>query len=191
MRVHRPTVLLVHAVRWGSLSQLHLLTTRFINLRRCWPMHHAGGICDIIQAMIDYGISLLYQSKWEKETVCWTLGYILSIWVRHFSHRILVFGDYEGSYINSLMKTYLTYSSSIVISMIANHYLVSLLRLTHREAWIITMLWTGIYNYFLLKSSWRNPADKATSGPGAHPSSHIEWTEAAAAVSITAVKGNV
>ena len=154
-------------------------------------MHHAGGICDIIQAMIDYGISLLYQSKWEKETVCWTLGYILSIWVRHFSHRILVFGDYEGSYINSLMKTYLTYSSSIVISMIANHYLVSLLRLTHREAWIITMLWTGIYNYFLLKSSWRNPADKATLGPSSHPSSHIEWTEAAATVSITTVKGNV
>lgn len=122
-----------------------------------------GGICDIVQALIDYGISLIYKSEWERATVCWTISYILSIWIRHFSHRILVFGEYEGTYISSLIKTYLTYSSSIVISIITNHYIVSLFQRTHKEAWIITMLWTGIYNYFMLKASWRNPTEKNNS----------------------------
>ena len=124
----------------------------------------SGGICDIIQAFIDYGISLVYVSTWEKATVCWTLSYILSIWVRHFSHRILVFGDYEGTYLSSLTRTYLTYSSSIVISMITNHLLVSYLLFSHRQAWIITMLWTGLYNYFMLKASWRGGSPVVDSG---------------------------
>lgn len=116
----------------------------------------SGGICDIIQALIDFMISVLYTSTWERVTVCWTLSYILSIWIRHYSHRLLVFGEYEGTYCSSLSRTYLTYSSSIIISMVTNHLLVNYLMMTHRVAWIITMLWTGIYNYFMLKSSWRS-----------------------------------
>ena len=120
----------------------------------------SGALCDVVQAFIDYGISIVYVSTWEKATVCWTLSYILSIWVRHFSHRILVFGEYEGTYISSLTKTYLTYSSSIVISMITNHLIVSVFLFSHFHAWIFTMLWTGIYNYFMLKASWRGAPEK-------------------------------
>ncbi len=115
----------------------------------------SGALCDIIQALIDYLISLIYYFDWEKTTICWTLSYILSIAVRHSSHRVLVFGDYEGTYWSSLLKTYATYSSSIVLSMVTNHLIVSFIGLSHKQAWIITMLWTGLYNYFLLKSSWR------------------------------------
>jgi len=122
----------------------------------------SGALCDVVQACIDYGISIIYISKWEKATVCWTASYILSIWVRHFSHRILVFGDYEGTYLASLMRTYLTYSSSILISMVTNHFIVSFLMFTHREAWVITMLWTGLYNYFMLKASWRGTITEKT-----------------------------
>eukprot|EP01038_Epipyxis_sp_PR26KG_P010903 gene10903-14635_t len=116
----------------------------------------SGSICDIIQAGIDYLISIIYVLEWEHTTVCWTGSYIISIWVRHLSHRMLVFGDYEGSYLQSLFRTYFTYSSSIVISMITNHILVKYLFFTHFQAWIITMLWTGIYNYFMLKASWKS-----------------------------------
>jgi putative flippase GtrA len=115
----------------------------------------SGAICDVFQAFIDYGISVIYVSGWEKATVCWTLSYIISIWIRHFSHRILVFGEYEGTYLSSLTRTYLTYSSSIVISMVTNHLIVKYMLFTHRQAWIFTMLWTGIYNYFMLKASWK------------------------------------
>jgi len=117
----------------------------------------SGGLCDIVQAIIDYAIFNIYIYEWERATICWTLSYTLSIIVRHTSHRFLVFGDFEGSYCYSLAKTYLTYSSSIIISMISNHIIVEILLFSHRDAWIITMLWTGIYNYFMLKASWKRP----------------------------------
>lgn len=119
----------------------------------------SGALCDIVQALIDYCIFLLYTLEWERATICWTASYTLSIFVRHFSHRLLVFGEYEGSYCMSLGRTYLTYSSSIMISMITNHLLVEFLQFAHQHAWIVTMIWTGIYNYFMLRASWRvNPS---------------------------------
>mmetsp|Transcript_4012 Transcript_4012/g.4102 ORF Transcript_4012/g.4102 Transcript_4012/m.4102 type:complete len:165 (+) Transcript_4012:168-662(+) len=115
----------------------------------------SGAFCDCIQAMMDYCIHLIYTLQWEKATVCWTLSYTASIMVRHSSHRFVVFGDYDGSYCSSLGRTYFTYSSSIVISMLSNHVIAEILGFSHRDAWIITMLWTGIYNYFMLKASWK------------------------------------
>lgn len=132
----------------------------------------SGAICDTIQAFIDYGISLIYVYEWERATVCWTLSYTLSVIVRHFSHRLLVFGDYEGTYCNSLLRTYGAYSSSIVLSMVSNHFIVNFLLMSHRQAWIITMLWTGALNYFLLKASWR----KSSPATDAHKT--VQETEA-------------
>ena len=119
----------------------------------CWFVL-SGGMCDIVQALIDYGIYVVYIFEWERSTVCWTLSDMIRIIIRYFSHRLLVFGEFEGTYCSSLTRTYMTYSSSIVISMLTNHLIVSLLNYSHRTAWVITMLWTGIYNYFMLKASW-------------------------------------
>ena len=116
----------------------------------------SGAICDVFQALIDYMISIVYTIDWAKATVCWTLSYTLSIIIRHYSHRMIVFGEYEGTYCSSLGRTYLAYSSSIVISMFMNHYLVEGFGLEHKVAYLITMLGTGIYNYFALKASWRS-----------------------------------
>ncbi|RYH23717.1 hypothetical protein EON65_17495 [archaeon] len=121
----------------------------------------SGALCDTFQACVDYLISLIYVFEWEKVTVCWTLSYILSICVRHTSHRFIVFGEYEGTYCSSLMRTYLAYSSSILISMVTNHLLVNMVQLGHKEAWLLTMLWTGLFNYFALKASWRSPDKSA------------------------------
>ena len=116
----------------------------------------SGALCDCAQALIDYGVYLLYVFEWERATVCWTISYTLSITLRHSSHRLLVFGEFEGTYCSSLLRTYMTYSTSIVVSMITNHVLCSFLNFSHQFAWIVTMLWTGIYNYFALKASWRS-----------------------------------
>ena len=43
------------------------------------------------------------------------------------------------------------------MSMLSNHFISEVLGFSHRDAWIITMLWTGIFNYFMLKASWRRP----------------------------------
>lgn len=115
----------------------------------------SGAMCDVVQAGIDYAVYLVYYIEWEKATVCWAISYTLSIVVRHSSHRFIVFGEYEGSYCTSLARTYLTYSSSIVLSILTNHILTETMEVSHRNAWIITMLWTGIYNYFMLKMSWK------------------------------------
>jgi hypothetical protein len=125
----------------------------------------SGSLCDVLQAFIDYGVSLVYPFEFERATVCWTVSYAISICIRHSSHRFIVFGEYEGSYFASLCRTYATYSSSIVLSMVTNHLLVNQLFLTHKQAWIITMLWTGVYNYFMLKASWRTSSDTKTTVP--------------------------
>jgi hypothetical protein len=132
------------------------------NLRVCghkvplYPLFMvSGALCDVFQAFVDYLISTIYTFEWAKTTVCWTLSYTISIILRHSSHRLLVFGDYEGTYCMSLARTYMAYSTAIVISMFANHQLVAFFGLPHREAWVLTMLFTGIYNFFVLKASWR------------------------------------
>jgi hypothetical protein len=45
--------------------------------------------------------------------------------------------------------------------MLTNHLLVHYGGLRHRDAWLVTMVWTGVYNYFLLKANWRaKPTDR-------------------------------
>ena len=128
----------------------------------------SGALCDIVQALIDYGVSQIYTLDYYRPTVCWTVSYTLVIIVRHYSHRLLVFGEFEGSYCSSLGRTYLTYSSSIVISMMTNHILVDMFFFTHQQAWVLTMLWTGVYNYFALKSNWKTkPIADTKSNPAA------------------------
>lgn len=122
----------------------------------------SGAICDVMQFLIDMMISMTYIWEWEKDTVCWTLSYVASIFLRHYSHRMLVFGEYDGTYWGSLGKMYLTYSSSIVISAVTNHILAKYFHLPHRAAWLVTMLWIGLYNYFMLKSVWRKPNAEQT-----------------------------
>jgi putative flippase GtrA len=116
----------------------------------------SGAICDVFQAGIDYVIYSVLDI-WEdgRTTASWTLSYTLSIVLRHQSHRFLVFGDYADGYLVSLARTYMTYSSAIVVSMLANHTLVGYFDLSYRIAWIVTMLFTGIYNYFTLKATWK------------------------------------
>lgn len=104
----------------------------------------SGTLCDVVQALIDYFVAYLYVYSWEKPTVCWTVSYSASVFVRHYSHRMLVFGDYDGTYCQSLTRTYMTYSSSIVLSILTNHLIVNFLYFTHVQAWIFTMLWTGM-----------------------------------------------
>lgn len=118
----------------------------------------SGGICDVVQAFLDYGVSIIYTSDYEKVTVCWTVSYILSIWVRHYTHKTLVFGDYEGTYWASLWRLYVAYFGSIVLSGVTNSMMVNNLGLTHMQAWVITMLWTGILNYFMIRGTWKGTA---------------------------------
>ena len=49
---------------------------------------------------------------------------------------------------------YFAYSIIIAISSAFNFVMTHWLPLTHYVAWVVTALWTGIVNYFILKRIW-------------------------------------
>ena len=112
----------------------------------------SGSFCDLIQLFIDLLIHILLGI--QNPSICWILGFSLSILVRHSSHRYLVFGMYVGGYQNSLIRMYGGYSISIILSTIANYIMTDWYHVPHYVAWVFTLLWTGVVNYFILKKLW-------------------------------------
>jgi hypothetical protein len=64
----------------------------------------SGAICDVAQFGIDRTVYSMLTTSYEKDTISWTVAYILTISLRHETHRIFVFGAYEGSYWTNLGK---------------------------------------------------------------------------------------
>lgn len=112
----------------------------------------SGFICDLIQFMID--LFLHVSLKLEDASLCWILGFVLSIVFRHTTHRYLVFGDYVGGYWKSLSRMYAGYSVTIFLSTVFNFIMARYIQFPHYVAWIVTLLWTGVVNYFILKRLW-------------------------------------
>lgn len=112
----------------------------------------SGSGCDILQFFFDVMLHVVFH--FEDASLCWALGFALSVVFRHTTHRYLVFGDYVGGYWASLGRMYAGYSIIIVLSTIFNVIMTRYAKFPHYVAWIITMLWTGIVNYFILKKLW-------------------------------------
>jgi hypothetical protein len=116
----------------------------------CYMLSGSG--CDILQFFMDVMLHVVFH--FEDASLCWALGFGLSVVFRHTTHRYLVFGDYVGGYWASLGRMYAGYSIIIVLSTIFNIIMTRYAKVSHYVAWIITMLWTGIVNYFILKKLW-------------------------------------
>lgn len=123
----------------------------FKPLRYLWYML-SGVCCDCIQLAIDF--FLFHALNITDPSACWILGFGSSIIFRHSFHRYLVFGAYVGGYWKSLMRMYGGYSIIMVLSTIFNVVMTKVMHFTHYQAWISTLLWTGIANYFILKHIW-------------------------------------
>lgn len=119
--------------------------------RYLWYML-SGAICDVIQFSMDLFLHRVLEV--QDASICWALSFFLSIFFRHTSHRYFVFGDYVGGYWNSLARMYAGYSVIIVLSTLFNILMTRVATLSHYLAWILTLLWTGIANYFILKRIW-------------------------------------
>ena len=111
----------------------------------------SGFLCDIIQFTIDF---FLYYNITKDSSLCWMISFAISIVFRHTTHRYLVFGNYVGGYYKSLCRMYGGYSIIIVLSTIFNIVMTKYIHIPHAYAWIVTLLWTGIVNYFILKKLW-------------------------------------
>jgi hypothetical protein len=59
---------------------------------------------------------------------------------------------------------YAGYSIIIVISTVFNVVMTRDLKFSHYFAWFITLLWTGVVNYFILKYLWNFGSSNSVSG---------------------------
>ena len=130
-------------------------------VRYLWYML-SGSLCDALQLLIDLFLNTVMHIS--DPSICWVMGFAISIIARHSSHRYLVFGDYVGGYWRSLSRMYAGYSIIIVISTVFNIVMTRDLKLSHYVAWTITLLWTGIVNYFILKYLWTFGSTKGNGG---------------------------
>lgn len=112
----------------------------------------SGMSCDILQFLFD--MLLHFVIEIEDASLCWIIGFGLSIIPRHTSLRYMVFGDYVGGYWASLGRMYFGFSFSIVLSTVFNIIMTRYLGIAHYVAWLFTLIWTGIVNYFILKRLW-------------------------------------
>ena len=139
-------------VLYGTQPAAEVVTILGVRPPRYLCYMLSGFVCDLIQFVIDILLHLVLHL--EDASVCWALGFGISVSFRHTTHRYLVFGDYVGGYWASLRRIYAGYSIIIVLSTVFNIVMTRYAQLPHYVAWVITLLWTGIVNYFILKKLW-------------------------------------
>lgn len=147
-----PWVTGLDRVVFGSTSAAEAVTIAGIQPPRYLWYMISGFLCDILQFTFDF--FLYHAFKVNDASLCWALSFFISIVFRHTSHRYLVFGDYIGGYWASLIRMYAGYSIIIVLSTIFNALVTKVWHISHGIAWVSTLLWTGIANYFILKKIW-------------------------------------
>ena len=96
--------------------------------------------------------------EYQKITIAWFLSYVISIWFQHALHATLVYG-WVTSYWRGLLATYTGYSIALFSSVPINALLVNTLKFGASEAWIGTLILTGMANYFLLGKLLRGKND--------------------------------
>lgn len=112
----------------------------------------AGFLCDIVQLFVDVAVHIILGV--QDPSCCWAIGFALSIVARHSCHRYFTFGAYVGGYWKSLGRMYAGYSIVIALSTAFNYIMTKMASMPHYVAFIVTLLWTGIVNYFILKHLW-------------------------------------
>ncbi|GMH72068.1 hypothetical protein TL16_g05820 [Triparma laevis f. inornata] len=110
----------------------------------------SGTLCDVIQLALDFFLAIFM--GWDG-TMTWAVSFWLSIVFRHTSHRYIVFGGYSGGYASSLTRMYLSYTGIVVLSTVFNYFMINS-GINRWKAWAITVVWTGVINFFIVKAVW-------------------------------------
>ena len=139
-------------VVFGTVSAAEAISIYGVRLPQYFCYMISGSFCDVIQFGIDLFLHNIFHIN--DASVCWMLGFAISVVFRHTAHRYLVFGNYVGGYYKSLVRIYAGYSITIFSSTIINFLMTKKAQISHYHAWLFTLLWTGIFNYFFLKRVW-------------------------------------
>lgn len=145
-----PIITGLKKVFYGTQPAAEVVKVGGIRLPRYLFYMISGSGCDVIQFMV----YVLFYKQINDASLCWALSFMSSIVFRHTTHRYLVFGDYVGGYWRSLGRMYAGYSIIIVLSTIFHFVVIEYINMSHIFVWILTLLWTGIVNYLILKKLW-------------------------------------
>lgn len=159
-----PFITGVQTVKSGKLPAADAITILGVRPPRYLFYMVSGAMCDIVQLALDLALHRGFGVS--DPSVCWAVTFALSVVVRHTSHRYLVFGRFVGGYWHSLGRMYGGYSVIIVLSTLFNWAVTSAAGLPHYVAWVATLLWTGIANYFILKKLWAFGGNADGTGAG-------------------------
>lgn len=89
----------------------------------------SGAVCDV-------GQFVFYKLLWstlQMPTFSWTAAYVVSIAMRQESHRIFVFGSYQGTWWSNLWNFYCIYFVTVLTSVPVNKMLVQLMHVLPQE----------------------------------------------------------
>jgi hypothetical protein len=118
----------------------------------------SGMVCDVFMLLFDF--VLHFGLHWQDATVCWLIGFAVSIIPRHTALKIMCFGNYVGGYYASLGRMYFGMSFTIALSTVFNYIMTKWMGVAHYVAWLATLIWTGVVNYFILKKLWTFGVDE-------------------------------
>ena len=109
----------------------------------------SGGIGSFLFYILNQLFLEFLEVPFAQITVSFFVSYCISIFLQYFLHSYLVFGP-GGNFISGVVSCYAGYSSALFASAPINYGLVKYFACTASQAWLGTLIITGVANYFLL-----------------------------------------
>jgi len=107
-------------------------------------------ILGALTGFITYEIIYFLNPFEPKASSSWLVASVVNIARQHGLHRWLTF-THKVNYWRSLLRAYVMYSGSILISVALNWFLVEELLINHRLAWACCLFITALISFFFLK----------------------------------------
>ena len=107
-------------------------------------------IIGAVLGLITYEVIYFINPIIPKATSSWFIAFVIGVVRQHGLHRWLTF-DEKPPYLSSLLKAYIMYSGSLIMSTSLNWFLVESIYLNHRLAWLICISMNAVVSLFFLK----------------------------------------
>lgn len=100
---------------------------------------------------VTYELIYYFNPVQPRASSSWFLAFVIGVARQHALHRWLTF-LHKTPYWGSLRRAYVMYSGSLLVTSLFNWVLTEHFQLSHRLAWFICLLLTGLISLVFLKS---------------------------------------
>jgi putative flippase GtrA len=101
-------------------------------------------------SFITYEIIYFFNPFNPKASTSWAMAFMINIARQHALHRWLTFSK-PAKYWSSLLRAYIMYAGSVLLSSLLNWFLTEYWSINHRLAWVICTLLIGAFSFVFLK----------------------------------------